>query len=218
MSFIQNVPLHRLLRLRVHSQASGARPSFTLRPAGAIQPVLFRPRGFAPPRRFPPRSAPSSLSTFSCLELRACCIPLSTMGFAAFRASQPTSQSLPRGSSRLVVRPRLFRVGRPLRAEDRSQQRWSHPPKLSPHQQPPPVTVSPQRRELPRLPLRSSVHRILLARARVSSCATGEPAPPQPPLTFPSCPASPLHQLPLTRCRDPGSCWTVTAKALPSCR
>jgi len=35
--------------------------------------ILFRPRGFAPPRRVPPRA-----------ELRACCIPLPILGFAAF--------------------------------------------------------------------------------------------------------------------------------------
>jgi hypothetical protein len=41
--------------------------------------LSFRPRGFAPPRRFPPREGP-----------RACCIPLPVLGFAAL----PSARSL----------------------------------------------------------------------------------------------------------------------------
>jgi hypothetical protein len=44
-------------------------------PEAACLGIPFRPRGFAPPRRFPPLERP-----------RACCIPLPVMGFAAFRA------------------------------------------------------------------------------------------------------------------------------------
>lgn len=44
-----------------------------LRADGATRRLLFRPRGFSPPRRLPPRS-----------RSRACCISLPAMGFAAF--------------------------------------------------------------------------------------------------------------------------------------
>jgi len=44
-------------------------------PEAACLGIPFRPRGFAPPRRFPPLERP-----------RACCIPLPVMGFVAFRA------------------------------------------------------------------------------------------------------------------------------------
>lgn len=40
-------------------------------------PTMFRPRGFSPPRRFSPRAG-----------LRACCIPLPVLGFAAFRKTR----------------------------------------------------------------------------------------------------------------------------------
>jgi len=47
-----------------------------LRPLGCHPRDSFRPRGFSPPRRFPPQR-----------RSRACCIPQPTMGFVAFRAS-----------------------------------------------------------------------------------------------------------------------------------
>jgi hypothetical protein len=56
-------------------------PLFTIRCGGSEEPwgrrhhpssLSFRPRGFAPPRRFAPREGP-----------RACCIPLPVLGFAA---------------------------------------------------------------------------------------------------------------------------------------
>jgi hypothetical protein len=43
-------------------------------PSGQLG-FLFRPRGFSPPRRFPPRR-----------NVRACCIPLPILGFTAFPA------------------------------------------------------------------------------------------------------------------------------------
>jgi len=52
--------------------------------------IPFRPRGFAPPRRFSPRDGS-----------RACCIPLPTMGFVPFPALQ--SEDLP--VSRNVYHP-----------------------------------------------------------------------------------------------------------------
>jgi hypothetical protein len=42
--------------------------------------IPFRPRGFAPPRRFPPHRG-----------FRACCIPVPDLGFAAFHARQATT-------------------------------------------------------------------------------------------------------------------------------
>jgi len=49
-----------------------------LRLRDANPEVMFRPRGFAPPRRLAPRDGS-----------RACCIPLPTMGFVSFPARQP---------------------------------------------------------------------------------------------------------------------------------
>jgi len=68
---------------------SGAESYSALRPHGSPREVTFRPRGFAPPRRFPPLDG-----------LRACCIPLPVMRFAAF-PSFPTRRSperLPRSA------------------------------------------------------------------------------------------------------------------------
>jgi len=70
-------PLHRLALAR----SLPARIAARLRPLAASRPiprgtgsgVSFRPRGFAPPRRFPPLR-----------KVRACCIPLPTLGFVAF--------------------------------------------------------------------------------------------------------------------------------------
>jgi hypothetical protein len=51
---------------------------------GSTRPrIPFRPRGFAPPRRFSPPSAPKRVD-LSVRESRACCIPLPIVGFIAF--------------------------------------------------------------------------------------------------------------------------------------
>jgi len=47
-------------------------------------PYTFHPRGFSPPRRFTPRK-----------NLRACCIPLATMGFLSFWPSRTPEPLLP---------------------------------------------------------------------------------------------------------------------------
>ena len=94
MSFIQKVPLRRLLRCASTPRCSGPGPRS---PFGQLEPssrsrsvlvVSHHLDGFL--RAF----APSCLAAFVCVELRACCIPLSTMGFALFQASLPTFQSL----------------------------------------------------------------------------------------------------------------------------
>jgi len=54
---------------------------------GSTRPwIPFRPRGFAPPRRFSPPSAPKRMD-LAVRESRACCIPLPIVGFIAFRGS-----------------------------------------------------------------------------------------------------------------------------------
>jgi hypothetical protein len=58
----------------VHSPESTLLPT-RFGPEAACLGIVFRPRGFAPPRRLPPLG-----------RLRACCIPLPVMGFAAFPA------------------------------------------------------------------------------------------------------------------------------------
>jgi len=69
-------------RPRVHSrQRTEARH---LRPPDANPEVLFRPRGFSPPRRVSPRSG-----------AQACCILPPTMGFATFHADQPKPAAIP---------------------------------------------------------------------------------------------------------------------------
>lgn len=76
--------------------ASRLEPS--LRADGATRRLPFRPRGLAPPRRFPPRSGP-----------RACCISLPAMGFVAFSGfpcpiaspSRPPKRSM--GAARYTV-------------------------------------------------------------------------------------------------------------------
>jgi hypothetical protein len=74
------------------------RPRPSLRVDDATRRLPFRPRGFAPPRRFPPRSEP-----------RACCISLPAMGFVAFPGfpcpisspSRPPERSM--GAARYMV-------------------------------------------------------------------------------------------------------------------
>jgi len=69
----------------------GKRPLLRWRPAIASAPrvppleVLFHPRGFSPPRWFPPL-----------LSLRACCIPLPILGSAAFLCLALRSKTGPR--------------------------------------------------------------------------------------------------------------------------
>jgi hypothetical protein len=98
---IRRVPLRRLLRC-VHSHRRCRR----LRPPEYHPGDAFRPRGFAPPRRFAPHR-----------RARACCIPLPTMGFAAFPAG-------------LTAR-RTGRCG-----GRQSPRRVSHPSKNPPRRQP----------------------------------------------------------------------------------
>jgi hypothetical protein len=61
---------------------------------GTTRPASFRPRGFAPPRRLSPHQG-----------LRACCIPLPVLGFAAFRETR-SRRSPEAGHPRVVcVKP-----------------------------------------------------------------------------------------------------------------
>jgi len=68
-------PLHRRARSASTPGMAACHP-FGLE--GSTFEVLFRPRGFSPPRRFPPL-----------LESRACCIPLPILGFSAFPSCSP---------------------------------------------------------------------------------------------------------------------------------
>jgi hypothetical protein len=63
--------------------------------------VLFRPRGFSPPRRFSPHRG-----------VRACCVPVPDMGFAAFHVHQATETEVSRRvAGRLRSRRRGSRPG-----------------------------------------------------------------------------------------------------------
>jgi len=93
----------------------------------------FRPRGFSPPRRFPPLGGS-----------RACCIPLPVLGFAAFPVltgfrsppiRRPTTNGVPMHSPRRV----------------------SYPPKDSPRSQPHHVTVAVAPLPFPPTPLGSQL-------------------------------------------------------------
>jgi hypothetical protein len=103
----------------VHSPESTLLPT-RFGPEAACLGIVFRPRGFAPPRRLPPLG-----------RLRACCIPLPVMGFAAFPA-------LDSGSTRPPGRARHRAVGVPRH----SPRRFSHPSKNSPRPQPHHITVA----------------------------------------------------------------------------
>jgi hypothetical protein len=90
-------------------------------PGATCLGILFRPRGFAPPRRLPPLG-----------RSRACCIPLPVMGFVAFPAlGFPTA-------SRQVPKDRVLSAGVPMH----SPRRCSHPSKNSTRPQPHHVTVA----------------------------------------------------------------------------
>jgi len=70
----------------------------TFRPFGPWLPrhdIAFRPRGFAPPRRFSPRRG-----------CRACCIPVPDMGFAAFLDRQATTAEAVAAGGRAVRLPK----------------------------------------------------------------------------------------------------------------
>jgi len=69
LSWDPSTPLRRTSRTR----PLPAPVSRCLRPLAATLGVPFHPRGFSPPRRLAPCAGP-----------RACCIPLPTLGFAAF--------------------------------------------------------------------------------------------------------------------------------------
>jgi hypothetical protein len=63
--------------------------------------VLFRPRGFSPPRRLSPHRG-----------VRACCVPVPDMGFAAFHVHQATETEVSRRvAGRLRSRRRGSRPG-----------------------------------------------------------------------------------------------------------
>jgi hypothetical protein len=57
--------------------------------------ILFRPRGFAPPRRFTPHRG-----------VRACCVPVPDMGFAAFLDRQATSTEVLAAGGRATPFPK----------------------------------------------------------------------------------------------------------------
>jgi len=68
---------------------------------GSTRPwIPFRHRGFAPPRRFSPPSAPKRMD-LAVRESRACCIPLPIVGFIAFRGSPAVASRMVRSSRRL---------------------------------------------------------------------------------------------------------------------
>jgi hypothetical protein len=63
------------------------RPRRPLMGGEAISAFVFRPRGFAPPRRFAPplaRGFTELPHRCRCEDSRACCIPLPILGFHAF--------------------------------------------------------------------------------------------------------------------------------------
>lgn len=77
------LPLHRHNHsASTPSRSAPSRAPFDLRSGATISRIPFRPRGFSPPRRLSPRH-----------DLRACCIPLPILGFAAFRATSNRSRT-----------------------------------------------------------------------------------------------------------------------------
>jgi hypothetical protein len=95
-------PLLRLVRggpLQAHSPKS--RHEFVTKgngPSGRgcnATTILFRPRGFAPPRRFSPHRG-----------VRACCVPVPDMGFAAFLDRQATSTEVLAAGGRATPFPK----------------------------------------------------------------------------------------------------------------
>jgi len=78
-------PLHRHAS-EASTPARAACPCFG--PEGSTLEVLFHPRGFSPPRWVPPLH-----------PLRACCIPLPILGFAAFPCLALRSKTGPRDTS-----------------------------------------------------------------------------------------------------------------------
>lgn len=67
--------------------------------------ILFRPRGFAPPRRFSPHRG-----------VRACCVPVPDMGFAAFLDRQATSTEVLAAGGRATPFPKERGTARILAA------------------------------------------------------------------------------------------------------
>jgi len=110
----------------VHSRQASL-PGFGLR--GTTSEVVFRPRGFAPPRRFAPLDGS-----------RACCIPQPVVGFVAFPCGP-------------VCRPHGPKTARAAPASP-FPRRLSYPPKDSPRPQPYRVTAA-----LAPLPLPSPLRR-----------------------------------------------------------
>jgi len=114
---LQHLPLVGFVRVCPSSDILRSRPLPTTLPLpSAFQCKLvdsFRPRGFAPPRRFTPRS-----------KFRACCIPVPE-GVRAVSASKPPLAALSSEENRLASGD-----------SDRSRSRPSHPPKKSPQLQP----------------------------------------------------------------------------------
>jgi hypothetical protein len=135
----------RTRRARPASPGIRVRPSTDMSPLRPLPPALppasasglqtldsFRPRGFAPPRRFPPQRS-----------VRACCIPLPVLGFVAFRASVAAARPKP-----ATVYGKRF------------PRRGSYPPKNPPRRQPYRVTTALAFLPLPtRRPTGAPVHR-----------------------------------------------------------
>jgi hypothetical protein len=124
------LPLLGFVTFRPSTDTSIARPlpatrvaPRRLRADGTTRPASFRPRGFAPPRRFPPRAG-----------LRACCIPLPVLRFV--RVSLKPAPTVSRGGSPGGDPHRSQWVSGP-----RSSRR-SYPSKSSPRFQPHRVTAA----------------------------------------------------------------------------
>jgi hypothetical protein len=121
-------PLHR--HVPRASTPDGVTTAFGLPVSRPID--SFRPRGFAPPRRFPPHRGS-----------RACCIPLPVLGFVAFPASVAAAWPKPATVD-----------------GKRSPRRVSHPSKNPPRLQPYRVTTALAFLPLPnRRPTGAPVHR-----------------------------------------------------------
>jgi len=140
-----------------------------LRPDGAIRQVMFRPRGFSPPRRLAPL-----------VGTRACCIPMPAMGSAAFPAPATLLPHAGRGqcevdwgdpgvipATRFVPfegfpSPVAASCHRPTRSEDR----FVRAPGPLPSCRSPPCVLSPH---LPSRVGRSWSHPVPLAGSRFTS-------------------------------------------------
>jgi len=121
-------PKKPLRRLSSGSPLPGAfheRTRFRLPSGGEGQPSsVFRPRGFSPPRRFPPPSdvAPDLAGLHSTVPtLRAYFSALPTLGFTTFQRTPPPPDPC-ESCSRLVLVPVM--LSRPSKPSPRTQLRW----------------------------------------------------------------------------------------------